>query len=118
MTIPAINVGKTGNGAAALVALGVLFLGLIILLTFLVRGARIDLTESNLYSIAPGTERILESLPELGVERVGPGEMARLDERRLADVVAVGVLAGFEDRAGRMTNLEPDIPQRVKDLLD
>ena len=59
-----MNVGKKGYGATALVALAVLFIGLTVLLTFLVRGARIDLTESNLYSIAPGTERILKSLEE------------------------------------------------------
>jgi ABC-type uncharacterized transport system involved in gliding motility auxiliary subunit len=59
-----MKVGNKGYGATALVALAVLFIGLTVLLTFLVRGARIDLTESNLYSIAPGTERILESLQE------------------------------------------------------
>jgi ABC-type uncharacterized transport system involved in gliding motility auxiliary subunit len=59
-----INVGNKGYGATALVALAVLFIGLTVLLTFLVRGARVDLTESNLYSIAPGTERILKSLQE------------------------------------------------------
>lgn len=58
------NIGKKSYGAGALVALAVLFIGVTILLTFLVRGARIDLTESNLYSIAPGTERILKSLEE------------------------------------------------------
>ncbi|MBB6091446.1 ABC-type uncharacterized transport system involved in gliding motility auxiliary subunit [Povalibacter uvarum] len=51
-------------GVGALVALAVLFIGLTILLTFLLRGARLDLTESKLYSIAPGSERILESLKE------------------------------------------------------
>ena len=51
-------------GAPALVALAVLFIGLTILVSFLVRGARLDLTESKLYSIAPGTERIVESLGE------------------------------------------------------
>ena len=56
--------GKTFSGATALVALAVLFIGLTILITFVFRGARIDLTESNLYSIAPGTERILKGLDE------------------------------------------------------
>jgi ABC-type uncharacterized transport system involved in gliding motility auxiliary subunit len=51
-------------GVGALVALAVLFIGVTILLTFLLRGARLDLTESKLYSVAPGTERILESLKE------------------------------------------------------
>ena len=47
-----------------LVAFAVLFIGLTILITFVARGARIDLTESNLYSIAPGTQRIVSSLKE------------------------------------------------------
>lgn len=55
---------KKTYGASALVALAVLFIGLTLLTTFILRGARIDLTESNLYSIAPGTERIVGSLQE------------------------------------------------------
>jgi ABC-type uncharacterized transport system involved in gliding motility auxiliary subunit len=51
-------------GATALVALALLFIGVTILITFVLRGARIDLTESNLYSLAPGTERIVSSLGE------------------------------------------------------
>jgi ABC-type uncharacterized transport system involved in gliding motility auxiliary subunit len=51
-------------GAGALLALAVLFIAVIVLSTFLLRGARLDLTQSRLYTIAPGTERILESLEE------------------------------------------------------
>ncbi|GFE84508.1 hypothetical protein GCM10011487_65080 [Steroidobacter agaridevorans] len=51
-------------GAGALVALAVLFIGVTILITFVLRGARLDLTESKLYSLAPGTEKILGSLAE------------------------------------------------------
>ena len=51
-------------GAGALVALALLFIGVTILITFVLRGARIDLTESNLYSLAPGTQRIVSSLNE------------------------------------------------------
>jgi ABC-type uncharacterized transport system involved in gliding motility auxiliary subunit len=51
-------------GATALVALALLFIGITILITFVLRGARLDLTESNLYSLAPGTERIVGSLAE------------------------------------------------------
>src|SRR5688572_728739 len=51
-------------GAGALIALALLFLGVTILITFVLRGARIDLTESNLYSLAPGTQRIVSSLKE------------------------------------------------------
>jgi ABC-type uncharacterized transport system involved in gliding motility auxiliary subunit len=58
------KLGRKTRGAGALVALAVLFIGLMILFTFLLRGARIDLTESKLYSLAPGTERIVGSLEE------------------------------------------------------
>lgn len=51
-------------GSAALVALAVLFIGLTILFGQVLRGWRLDLTENRLYTIAPGTERILESLRE------------------------------------------------------
>jgi ABC-type uncharacterized transport system involved in gliding motility auxiliary subunit len=51
-------------GATALVALALLFIGATILITFVFRGARLDLTESKLYSLAPGTEKIVSSLSE------------------------------------------------------
>ena len=56
--------GKKTYGASALVALAVLFIGVTILIMFSLRGARLDLTESKLYSLAPGTQRILSSLDE------------------------------------------------------
>lgn len=56
--------GKRAYGVGALVALAILFIGVTVLINFVLRGARIDLTESKLYSIAPGTERILQSLDE------------------------------------------------------
>ena len=64
MTNRTTTVGKRTYGAGALVALAVLFIGVTILITFLFRGARIDLTESKLYSISEGTERIVTSLEE------------------------------------------------------
>lgn len=51
-------------GATALVALALLFIGATILITLVFRGARLDLTESKLYSLAPGTEKIVSSLAE------------------------------------------------------
>jgi ABC-type uncharacterized transport system involved in gliding motility auxiliary subunit len=63
MTINMTAARKT-YGVGALAALAVLFIGLTILISFVLRGARIDLTESNLYSIAPGTQRIVTSLQE------------------------------------------------------
>lgn len=64
MTIRNLTAARRTYGAGALLALAVLFIGLTILITFVLRGARIDLTESNLYSIAPGTQRIVSSLKE------------------------------------------------------
>jgi ABC-type uncharacterized transport system involved in gliding motility auxiliary subunit len=64
MTNRIINIGKRAYSASALVALAVLFIGVTILITFLFRGARVDLTESELYSISDGTERIVTSLAE------------------------------------------------------
>ena len=64
MTTRNLNTARKTFGAGALVALAVLFIGVTILITFVLRGARIDLTESNLYSIAPGTQHILSSLKE------------------------------------------------------
>jgi ABC-type uncharacterized transport system involved in gliding motility auxiliary subunit len=56
--------GQRTYSAGALLAIAVLFIGVTILITFLFRGARIDLTESKLYSISDGTERIVSSLQE------------------------------------------------------
>ncbi len=64
MTQAANARGKRAYDAGALIALAILFIGVTVLINFVLRGARIDLTESKLYSIAPGTERILESLQE------------------------------------------------------
>ena len=58
------NVSRKTYGATALLALAVLFIGVTILITFVLRGARIDMTESKLYSLAPGTQRIVSSLAE------------------------------------------------------
>jgi ABC-type uncharacterized transport system involved in gliding motility auxiliary subunit len=64
MTTHTFRVGRRTYGAAALLAVAALFLGVVLLSTFVLRGARIDLTESRLYSIAPGTKNILASLQE------------------------------------------------------
>jgi ABC-type uncharacterized transport system involved in gliding motility auxiliary subunit len=64
MTTRNLTAARKTFGAGALVALAVLFIGVTILVTFVLRGARIDLTESKLYSVAPGTQRIVTSLQE------------------------------------------------------
>ena len=51
-------------GSAALIAIGVLFVGLTVLSNQLLRGLRLDLTEHQLYTVTPGTRHILQSLGE------------------------------------------------------
>src|SRR5690349_1850662 len=51
-------------GGGALLALALLFIGLTILFGSLLRGWRIDLTQNRLYTVAPGTEKILKGLKE------------------------------------------------------
>jgi ABC-type uncharacterized transport system involved in gliding motility auxiliary subunit len=58
------NTKKKAYDATALVVLGALFIALIVVSTFLFRGWRIDLTENRLYTVAPGTKRVLSNLEE------------------------------------------------------
>ena len=51
-------------GGGALIALALGFAGLTILFSYVLRGARLDLTQNHLYSTAPGTDRILKGLKE------------------------------------------------------
>lgn len=51
-------------GRGALLALAVLFIGVTLLTTWLLRGWRLDLTENKLYTIAPGTQHIVQELAE------------------------------------------------------
>ena len=51
-------------GRGALLALALLFIGLTVLSGWALRGWRLDLTENRLYTVAPGTQRILDSLAE------------------------------------------------------
>jgi ABC-type uncharacterized transport system involved in gliding motility auxiliary subunit len=51
-------------GAATFVVLAVLFVGLTIVFSQAFRGARLDLTANRLYTLAPGTERLVAHLRE------------------------------------------------------
>jgi ABC-type uncharacterized transport system involved in gliding motility auxiliary subunit len=55
---------RTTLGGGALLACALLFIGLTIVFSHALRGWRIDLTENDLYTTAPGTERILKNLKE------------------------------------------------------
>ncbi|MEZ5514102.1 MAG: Gldg family protein [Steroidobacteraceae bacterium] len=55
---------KRTIGIGTLLALGLLFIGITMLANTFVRGPRIDLTANKLYTIAPGTRKILADLHE------------------------------------------------------
>jgi ABC-type uncharacterized transport system involved in gliding motility auxiliary subunit len=51
-------------GAATFLVLAVLFVGLTILINQTLRGARLDLTENRLYTLSPGTDRLVAAVKE------------------------------------------------------
>ncbi len=55
---------KTGFGVAGLLALAVLFLGIVMLSNLGLRGMRLDLTQNRLYTLSPGTKQVLAELKE------------------------------------------------------
>jgi ABC-type uncharacterized transport system involved in gliding motility auxiliary subunit len=55
---------RTGFGVGGLIALAVLFLGIVMLSNVLLRGMRVDLTQNRLYTLSPGTRQVLAELKE------------------------------------------------------
>jgi ABC-type uncharacterized transport system involved in gliding motility auxiliary subunit len=55
---------KMGFGIGGLVALAVLFLGIVMLSNMGLRGMRVDLTQNKLYTLSPGTQQVLAELKE------------------------------------------------------
>jgi ABC-type uncharacterized transport system involved in gliding motility auxiliary subunit len=55
---------RTGYGVGGLLALLVLFLGIVMLSNALLRGVRLDLTQNKLYTLTPGTRQVLAELKE------------------------------------------------------
>ncbi len=55
---------KTGLGVGGLLALAVLFLGIVMLSNLGLRGMRLDLTQNRLYTLSPGTKQVLAELKE------------------------------------------------------
>ncbi|HXQ64142.1 MAG TPA: Gldg family protein [Steroidobacteraceae bacterium] len=51
-------------GAATFIVLAVLFVGLTVLINQTLSGARLDLTENRLYTLSPGTERLVSAVKE------------------------------------------------------
>src|SRR5579872_655235 len=55
---------RRGLGAATFLVLIALFVGLTVLIDGTVRGARLDLTQNRLYTLSPGTLRLLAGIKE------------------------------------------------------
>ncbi len=55
---------KVGFGIGGLIALAVLFLGVVMLSNLGLRGMRLDLTQNKLYTLSPGTQQVLGDLKE------------------------------------------------------
>jgi len=55
---------RTGFGVGGLLALAVLFLGVVMLSNAGLRGMRLDLTQNKLYTLTPGTQQVLAELKE------------------------------------------------------
>jgi len=51
-------------GGGTLLALALLFIGLTVLFNYALRGWRLDLTQNRLYTMAPGTDRLLAGIKE------------------------------------------------------
>jgi len=55
---------RTGFGIGGLIALAVLFLGVVMLSNVGLRGMRVDLTQNKLYTLSRGTQQVLAELKE------------------------------------------------------
>jgi ABC-type uncharacterized transport system involved in gliding motility auxiliary subunit len=55
---------KSTLGAGALVIVGLLFVGIMLLANTLLRGAQLDLTQNKLYTVSQGTKNIVSNLEE------------------------------------------------------
>ena len=55
---------KSTLGAGALILVGLLFVGIMLLADTLLRGAQLDLTQNKLYTVSDGTKRIVANLKE------------------------------------------------------
>jgi ABC-type uncharacterized transport system involved in gliding motility auxiliary subunit len=55
---------RTGFGVGGLIALAVLFLGIVMLSNVGLRGMRVDLTQNKLYTLSRGTQQVLAELKE------------------------------------------------------
>jgi ABC-type uncharacterized transport system involved in gliding motility auxiliary subunit len=55
---------RWGFGVGGLLALAILFLGVVMLSNLGLRGMRVDLTQNKLYTLSPGTQQVLSELKE------------------------------------------------------
>lgn len=59
-----VTASKRFAGIGGLVALGILFLGVVMLSNLLVRGVRLDLTQNRLFTITEGTQQVIGEIKE------------------------------------------------------
>ena len=59
-----VTTSKRFAGAGGLVALGILFLGVVMLSNLLVRGVRLDLTQNRLFTLTQGTKQVIGEIKE------------------------------------------------------
>ena len=59
-----------------------------------------------------------EALLQLGVERLFAPHIARFEDRGADRQIALGVAQALGDRAGRLADLEPQIPKDIEQILD
>ena len=58
------TLGRSGLGWGAVAALAVLLIGLTVIFDYALRGWQVDLTQNHLYTLSPGTRRILKNIRE------------------------------------------------------
>lgn len=59
-----LNLTRKALSGAALVALGILFVALMLIVNVALRGARVDLTQNHLFTLSEGTRNIVSSIDE------------------------------------------------------
>ncbi len=59
-----IMASKRFAGVGGLIALGILFLGLVMLSNLLIRGVRLDLTQNRLFTLTEGTKQVIGEIKE------------------------------------------------------
>src|SRR5690606_27571504 len=59
-----LNLNRKALSGTALVALGILFVAVMLIVNVALRGARVDLTQNHLFTLSEGTRNIVSSIDE------------------------------------------------------